>query len=196
MRRQLAWPIAVPLAVIGMLAGHAVGYRAAVPDAHERAHVLAVERTWLSRVRAARGRALPRARRARLRRDGARRRPRPRRGRRSSQIALVAAFAPLAFAPQELIERYAHDGHVHWGSLASAPFLLGLATQLPFALLAAAIAFALARGRARLGPALGRSPGRAARPTRVRCLSWLGVDLPREPVLARGYAGRGPPLLA
>ena len=41
MRRQLSWLIAVPLAVIGTLAGHSVGYRAAVPDAHERAHVLA-----------------------------------------------------------------------------------------------------------------------------------------------------------
>ena len=41
MRRQLAWLIAVPLAVIGTFAGHAVGYLAAVPDAQERAHVLA-----------------------------------------------------------------------------------------------------------------------------------------------------------
>jgi hypothetical protein len=41
MRAWFAWLIAVPLAVIGTLAGHAAGYRAAVPNAHERAHLLA-----------------------------------------------------------------------------------------------------------------------------------------------------------
>ena len=41
MRRHLAWPLALPLAVIGSLAGHSIGYRAALPAAHERDSVLA-----------------------------------------------------------------------------------------------------------------------------------------------------------
>ncbi len=113
-----------------------------------------------------------------------------------TQIKLVATLAPAAFVLQELIERYLHDGHLHWELVVSAPFLLGLATQVPFALLAAAIAFALATAAQRVARAI-----RAARLPRPRgialtFLSWLSVDLPPEPVLARGYAGRGPPLLA
>ena len=41
MRRYLAWPLALPLAVIGTLSGHSLGYWAAVPDAHAREDVLA-----------------------------------------------------------------------------------------------------------------------------------------------------------
>jgi len=196
MRRLLAWLIAVPLAVIGTLAGHSVGYRAAVPDAHERAHVLASSGhgyleyapliVALCVAIAALGvvATVLAACRGRDTDDGTR------------QIALVAALAPVAFVLQELIERYAHDGHLHWGLVVSAPFLLGLATQLPFGLLAAAIAFALASAAHRVAHAL-----KAARRPRIRSiavprLSWLAVDLPREPVRARGYTDRGPPLLA
>jgi hypothetical protein len=39
MTRPVAWPIAVALAVVGMLAGHSFGYRAAVPGAHTRKHL-------------------------------------------------------------------------------------------------------------------------------------------------------------
>jgi hypothetical protein len=41
MTRPVAWPIAVALAVVGMLAGQSFGYRAAVPSAHAREHLLA-----------------------------------------------------------------------------------------------------------------------------------------------------------
>jgi hypothetical protein len=143
-RRQLPWLIAMPLAVVGTLAGHSVGYRAAVPDGHERARLLAstghgylgyapllialcvalVALGFVATVLAAlRGRETT---------GGTR------------QIKLVAALVPVAFVLQEVIERYAHDGQLHWELAVSAPFLLGLATQLPFALLAASIAFALA----------------------------------------------------
>jgi len=195
MRRWFAWLIAVPLAVIGTLAGHSAGYRAAVPDAHERAHALAsTGHGYLqyaplvvalcvaiaalgvvaTAVAAVRGRDTS---------GGVR------------QIAFVGALAPVAFTLQELIERYAHDGQMHWGLIASAPFLIGLAAQLPFGLLAAAIAFALVSAAHRVAQAI-----RAARPPRRRSLAigflfWLSADLPREAVLARGYNGRGPPRL-
>ena len=196
MRRLLAWLVAVPLAVIGTLAGHSVGYRAAVPDAHERAHVLASSgHGYLQYVPlvialcvAIAVLGLVATVLAALRSRDADRWP--------HQIALVAALAPVAFVVQELAERYAADGHIHRGLLVSAPFLVGLATQFPFGLLAAAIAFALSTVARRVALAL-----RAARRPRLRVaapprLSWLAVDAPRRPVLARGYAGRGPPLLA
>ena len=159
MRRQLGWLIAVPLAVIGTLAGHAVGYWAAVPDAHERAHVLASSGhgyleyapLLVSLCVALVALGFLASARCRL--------PRPWGSRRNRRIALVAALAPIAFMLQEVIERYAYDGHVYWGLFVSAPFLLGLATQLPFGLLAAAIAFALASAAHGVGQAI-----RTARP--------------------------------
>jgi len=196
MRPWFAWLIAIPLAVIGTLAGHSAGYRAAVPDAHERAHVLASSGhgylqyaplfVSLCAALAALGVVATAiaAVRGRDATGGAR------------QIAFVGALAPVAFMLQELIERYAYDGSVHWGLLVSGPFLVGLATQLPFGLLAAAIAFALASAAHRVGLAIraARPPGR--RSIAISFLTWLSADLPREAVLARGYAGRGPPLPA
>jgi hypothetical protein len=180
--------------VIGTLAGHSAGYRVAVPDAHERAYVLAssghgyleyaplviaicvaaAALGFIATVLAAVG--------GRDRVAGTRR------------LALIAALAPVAFVLQEVIERYAHDGRMHWELLVSTPFLVGLATQLPFALLAAAIGFALAITAQRIAAVV---VARARRPRQVAriFLLWPPLDLPRRPVLARGYAGRGPPLL-
>lgn len=195
-KRQLSWLIAVPITVIGTFAGHSVGYGAAVPDAHERAHLLAssghgyldyapvllsicVALVVLGFVASL------------LSAFGDRRTTSPPNGR----VALVAALAPAAFVLQELLERYLHDGHVHWALFVSAPFLFGLMTQVPFALLAAAIAFALASAAQRAGQVLRRLLGRRLRPIDVTFLSWLSIDPPFERALARGYASRGPPLL-
>jgi Flp pilus assembly pilin Flp len=186
----------MPLAVVGTLAGHSVGYRAAVPDAQERAHLLAstghnyleyaplVVALCLALVALGFVATVLAALRGRDTAGGTR------------QIKLVAALVPVAFVLQEVIERYAHDGRLHWELAVSAPFLLGLATQLPFALLAAAIAFALATAAERVAQAIKTARRPRVRPTGTSLVSRLSVDLPPEPVLARGYTGRGPPLLA
>jgi len=196
MRRQLSWLIAVPIAVIGTFAGHSVGYWAAAPDAHERAQLLAssghgyldyaplllsicvalVALGFVASLLSAFGEREATSR--------------------NGRVVLVAALAPAAFVMQELLERYLHDGHVHWALFGSAPFLFGLVTQVPFALLAAAVAFALASAAQRVAHALRRALGRRPRPIDVTFLSWLSIDPPVERALARGYAGRGPPLLA
>ena len=195
MKRQLPWLIAMPLAVVGTLAGHSVGYWAAVPDAHERAHVLASSGHGylhfaplvlaLCGALAALG-FVAHALAAFRGRDTAG----------GTRIRLVAALAPVAFVLQELLERYVHDGHLHWHLIVSAPFLLGLTTQVPFALLAAAIAFALATAAQQVAHAIRTARGPRPRGTALTFLFWLSVDLPAVRVLARGYAGRGPPLIA
>lgn len=193
MKRQLPWLIAMPLAVVGTLAGHSAGYLAAVPDAHERSHVLAASGHGylhyaplvlaLCGALAALG-FVAHALAAFRDTDG------------GTRVALVAAVAPAAFVLQELVERYLHDGHLHWELVASAPFLLGLAMQVPFALLAAAIAYALAATAQQVAAAIRAARLPRPRSTALTSLSWLSIDLPPEPVLARGHAGRGPPLLA
>ena len=194
MRHRLAWLLAVPLAVVGTLAGHSVGYRAAVPDAHERAHVLASSgHGYLQWAPLAVALCLALAGLAFVAIVASALRGREAAGG-SRQLKLVAALAPVAFVLQEVIERLAHDGHVHVGLVTSAPFLLGLATQVPFALLAAAIALALAAAAERVAVAIGAVRQRRPRTTAIAFLSRFSVDLPREPILARGYAGRGPPL--
>jgi hypothetical protein len=195
MRRHLVWPIGLPLAMMGLLAGHSFGYRAAVPDAHAREHLLAASghgyldyapllvgvcgaAVLLGFVAAVVGAFFGRERRLRV------------------QVKLIVAVPPLAFVAQEFAERYVHDGHVHWQLVLSGPFLLGLAVQVPFALLAAAIALALDGAAQRVAASLRSSAGRRA----VRGLAASAfpseVDLPLERVLARGYAGRGPPLVS
>ncbi len=195
MRRQLPWLIAMPLAVVGTLAGHSVGYWAAVPDAHERAHVLAsTGHGYLDYVPLVLALCGALAALGFLAHALAAFRGGDSRG--GTRIKLVAALAPAAFVLQELLERYVHDGHLHWQVAVSAPFLLGLATQVPFALLAAAIAFALTTAARRVAQAIRAARLPRSRGTALTFRSWLSVDLPQEPVLARGYAGRGPPLLS
>ena len=183
------------LAVVGTLAGHSVGYWAAVPDADERAHALAssghgyltyaplliglcLALTVLGFI--AHALSVFRGSDATA----------------GTRIKLVAALAPAAFALQELLERYVHDGHLHWHLVVSAPFLLGLATQVPFALLAAAVAFALATAAQQVAQAIRAAHRPRPRGTALTFLFWLSIDLPSAPAIARGYTGRGPPLLA
>ena len=195
MKRQLPWLIAMPLAVVGTLAGHAVGYWAAIPDAHERAHVLASSGhgylQYAPLVLALFG-ALAALGFVAQALDAFRGRD-PSGG---TRIKLVAALAPTAFVLQELIERYVHDGHLRWELVVSAPFLLGLATQVPFALLAAVITFALTTAAQYVANAIRAARPRQPRGTALTFLSWLSVDRSPAPVLGRGYAGRGPPLHA
>ena len=187
MRRHLAWPIALPLAVIGSLAGHSIGYRAALPAAHERDSVLASSgHGWLQYAPLIVGLCSVFVFLAFAAAVFGRKRSR------SVQLKFVAAIAPLTFVAQELLERYLHDGTIAWGLVVSMPFVLGLAAQVPFALLAASIAFALGKAAERLSSVLrgGQRPRIAAVD-----FGWIPstVDLPLRPVLARGFAGRGPP---
>ena len=194
MKRRLAWLIALPLAVIGSLAGHSVAYRATVPDGAERAQVLAASgHAYLDYAPLAVALCVALAGLGFVAAvlDAFGRRDRRHGG---GHFFLVAALAPVAFTLQELGERFAHDGQLHWQLLVSGPFLVGLVLQLPFALLAAAIAYALAGAARRIAEALeSPRPRRVGTPFVPRSLS---VELPRVRALAGGFSVRGPPQLA
>jgi len=198
MRRRLSWLIALPLMAAGSLAAHALssllaggrveGVASADGDTHiasERtsagfaAHsvlpvgllvalVIAVGAAWL--VGRARG------------------------GRkRGASPWLFCALPPLAFSAQELIERVVNAEAAPFRAALEPRFLIGLALQIPFGLLALFVARALQRVVRRIARALVRQ-----RPTLLsrRTLSFrlpVACELPRIPALALGYTQRGPP---
>ena len=98
---------------------------------------------------------------------------------------------PIAFVVQELAERVVHTGHVSWTLVVQPAFLLGLAFQLPFALAALLIAWALDSAARAVGRAL-RELARPAFPVLVSAPVRL-VAAPRPAGLARGYGERAPP---
>jgi hypothetical protein len=190
MRGRVLWSLSVPLAAMGSLAGHQFGYALAVPDPHERAHLL--ERSGHAYLEyaplaiavfvallavgfvAAAGRVLGR---------------RPSRG---APAYLAGALGPLTFLIQEHIERFLHHHQAQWDTILQPAVLLGLVLQAPFALLAMTLAGWLGRLAVRLGETLRAAPPRLILAQAVPRLAT--VDLPRRAVLARGYAERGPPV--
>ena len=185
----MTWLLTAPLLVLGLLAGHSLGYRWTIPDAHERAHMLeasghgyleyaplvvSVALTVAFVALAARVLAVVRARPCGV------------------PPWLFALLAPLAFVVQEYVERWRHSGDVAWPALLEPPVLAGLLVQLPVALVVLAIARALSRLADAFGRALGAEPpGRLANQ-----LIWSprgAMALVAPSVAARGWSERGPP---
>jgi hypothetical protein len=193
MRRHLAWPIALPLAVVSALAGHAAGYRVAIPDAHERAHLLEhTGHSYLAYVPTAIGLCLALAVLGFLAVvAGAMRRGPARRG---APAWLVALLPPFGFALQEHIERYSRHGEIEWATAVEPAFVAGLTMQLPFAFLVALVAHALGRLAERVAALIVGSAPPQLRLAVPSLFSPAAIDLPRAPVLACGHAGRAPPL--
>jgi hypothetical protein len=189
-RRDVSWLLTTPLLIAGVLAGHSLGYRWAVADPDARAHmleesghayfsylplVLAVGLTLAAAALAGRVRSA-----ARGERIG------------TSPPWLVALLPPVAFIGQELIERLLHTGHVHGSVLLEPAVLIGLALQVPIALLALGLAWLLSEGADAVGRALGNHP-----PAQVaQILLGTPADpalVPARSVAARGWSERGPP---
>jgi hypothetical protein len=189
-RRWLAWVVATALAVVGSQAAHALAYQFVVADSAERSEVLAgtghgyltLAPFGLALVTAILMLAL--VSEVRLSASGTAS-PAP-------AFWSFAALAPLTFVCQEHFERLLHDGTFPWGAAAEPTFAVGLALQLPFALIAYLVARVLLRaarllGRLLVGPSRGvardlgrRWPALAASPVRPSGLSL-------------GYGTRGPP---
>jgi hypothetical protein len=187
----MTWLLTAPLLVIGLFAGHETGYRWAVPDPHQRAHlleasgheysrylpiVIAVAVTLIAAALAAHIRAAIR---------GAHRPTGP-------SPWLLAVLPPVAFMVEELLERWLSSGHVHPATLWEPAVLIGLQLQIPFAVLALVVAHVLARTAHALGRALAAEPVAAHLDVAITRTS-LDLSPVTARVSARGWSERGPP---
>jgi hypothetical protein len=172
-RRALAWILVTPVAAAGVLATHALAYRltgSPLGPTHDYlAHVPQVVIVLASLALV--GLALQDRSLSRL------------------SAWWVAPLAPAGFACQEHLERLIHTGHVPL-LLTSPTFVLGLALQVPVALLCVALV-RLVLGTLRDG-------------RRRRAAAWAEAWLPLSAVVptvlraapAPRPTGRGPPLLS
>ena len=189
MRQRLAWLSTAPLMFAGLIAGHQLAYRLVYTDAHARADALAHSgHAYFAYLPFAlsvclgvllAGLALQAA--AGFRAES----------RRALASPLIVLLPPVAFVVQEVAERIVHTGQVPWTVAVQPAFLLGLAFQLPFALAALLIAWALdsaarAVGRALSTRRLPQFPAFVPAPVQV-------AAVPRTVGLARGYGERAPP---
>ena len=154
-RRNVAWLLTVPLAVVAAQLAHALAYRLAEPSAHERAHLLSetghgylrLTADGLGVVAAAVLFALILEVRAiGTKQEGGR-----------PRLWAFAAFVPATFIFQEHLERLFHDGAFPWGAALDKTFLVGIVVQLPFAVLAYLLARLLLGVAHLLGVLLHRS---------------------------------------
>jgi hypothetical protein len=121
------------------------------------------------------------------------------RGRRPSppSLRLFALLPPAGFAVQEHLERLLGTGGIPHDLITEPTFLVGLALQLPFALVALLVAYGLHAlgfgfGRAVARTVALRRPASLAPPSLVRL--W-GSTTPIAPsVLVPGHGPRAPPL--
>lgn len=168
-RRALAWALVTPVAAAGVLAAHALAYRLTGTEpgsAHAYLDHLPQVVAILASVAlvglALQDRSLSRA-----------------------SSWWFAPLAPLGFSAQEHVERLAHTGHLPW-LLTTPTFLLGLALQLPVALLCVVVV------RRVTGSLTFRSPRPRALGAAwllLTALTLLVPDAARPP----RPSGRGPP---
>jgi hypothetical protein len=191
MRQRLTWLSTAPLMLAGLLAAHALGYRLAITDPHARADALAHSgHDYFGYVPFAlivclgvllAGLALQALSAFR----GEPRRP--------ATSPLIVLLSPAAFVAQELVERFLHPGHVPSTIVVQPAFLVGLALQLPFALAALLLAWALDSAAQAVGTALSSAP-RPAFHAFVPAPVHISMA-PHPAGLARGFGERAPPLL-
>jgi hypothetical protein len=181
--RRGVWLLSLPLAVAGWLAAHCLAYTLVAPHDHHGGVnaapiLIACAITVLLAVAIHDG----------LRRAGPARIP-------AWPVALVP---PLGFAVQEHLERLIELNELPVGTVLEPVFLVGMALQLPVALLV----LTLARGVLAIGYALGRelAVAQAPRPSSCAAVPVLPApaapELIRPPILATGHGGRAPPALA
>jgi hypothetical protein len=151
MRRGAAWGLALPLALVGSQAAHALAYTLVYPEAGTRAVTLFATGhaylDWLPVVFAGAGAAAA-ASLAVAAADAARGRPA-----RHVPAWAFALVPPVGFVLQELLELSLHTGTFGWRALLAPTFLPGLLLQLPFALAAYAAARILLRRAEQVGRA-------------------------------------------
>jgi hypothetical protein len=189
--RGVVWLPSLPLAAVGWLAAHSVAYLIVAPDHDQRAQLLSDSGhgyLGLAPVLVACTITLVVAGLALAIHDGLRGGSRAR-----MPVWPVALVPPLGFIAQEHLERLIELNAFPFGAVLEPTFLVGLALQVPFAL----VAVTLARVVLALGHRIGRTfaARRSARPRghprSWRLPAWLGLR-PVGP-LAAGHRERAPP---
>ncbi len=111
-------------------------------------------------------------------------------------IRVFALLPPVGFAVQEHVERLLGTGAIPYDLVVEPTFAVGLALQLPFALAALLIAYAVTALGFRIGGVLARELN-IGRPTGQALLPLLrmptSVTLSVPSVLALGHGQRAPP---
>jgi len=194
MRRSLAWLVAVPLMLAGSQVAHVIAYRIVYPEATIRLHAL-VETghgymSALPLVLGVAGAVVALSLAATVA-DAARGR-----GVRSLPPWAFALLPVVGFALQEYIERWLAWGFLPWYAAAQPTFVIGIALQIPFGLLAYLAVRFLLRAAKRLGRRLARVSPPRPRPLPAPLLMPAPQSLPPLPsLLSRCLGRRGPPLL-
>jgi hypothetical protein len=194
MRRIGAWLVVVPLMLGGTEVAHALAYRIVYPQAAVRWHVLETTGhrylAWAPLffgilaalvlaglvagvVDAVRGRA-----------------PRP------VPPWLFGLLPFIGFAIQEFVERWLALGGLPWWMVEQPTFRIGLALQLPFALVAFLLARFLLRTAEQVGLALRPASLPPVQIGTRRSWPVVAGSLRRLAALAAGHAERGPPVVA
>ena len=191
MRQRAAWLSLIPLLVAGQLAGHSLGYRVAIPDAHARADALAQSgHGYLGYVPVALTICLGLLLAALVFRGITAFRGLPSRPAASPALVLLP---PVAFVAQEYVERLVHVGHLQWAAALQPSFLAGLALQLPIALAALLLVWVLESIAERVGRSLSEQRPYPAPPSLLPAPAGA-IALARSGGLERGYGERAPPL--
>jgi len=191
-RRIAVWALATPLVAVGSQLAHALAYRIAYPQADVRLRALAASgHGYLAYLPLAVGvaAAAQLAGFAALALDaarGRRLRPLPRWG--------FALLPPLAFALQELAERALAGDGLAWWVVRLPTFRIGLALELPVALLVYLLARALLGAAGAVGGVLATPPAASA-PVLLQggAPRRRGVLAPRRALLRLGSCQRAPP---
>ena len=116
--------------------------------------------------------------------------------RRAPSVVTFALLPPLSFALAEASERLVHAESFPFQPGLEPRFLVGLALQAPFGVVAYLLARLLTRVVEQVALALRSRPLSRIGRQLVRC--WrapAGADVPRIQALALGYPQRGPPTL-
>lgn len=175
-RLRPAWLLGLPLLAVGWLSAHALAYELVPAEEHGHGYLaqaplfltvcaVTIGAALAARIAGRRGRALPRW--------------------------LAGALPLLGFAFQEHLERGLALGALPWGAALEPVFLLGLVLQVPFALAALLVARALAA----LADAVAARPAaRSLFALRLAPPRPASAELAAAAVLARGWAGRAPPV--
>jgi len=119
-----------------------------------------------------------------------------RRGPRPLPAWAFALLPLLGFTVQEFTERWLDGSNFPWWMVLQPTFRIGLAFQLPFALLAFLIARILLRAAEQVVRVLRRTAERSRPAAELPRWFALTIRLPRVAALADGHAVRGPPLTA